>query len=280
VDQVTNEPTYQTEEGFAMSIRSTSTLLGAMAIALPSAALGQQFEGVVKQRTISVEMYALEDMGFDVSEAIFDVPIGRIMALREDLEAEGAMTVDETVIYIKSDLIRTDMTDEDGPSYATMDVEEGVVRLFQPTEEMYIEWSQQDMERMRAMTPGVALEQPEVNETGQTSTINGMTCIAYDVRTIEGATRVWVSTENANLTRSFVALGERLATMAMDEEQVDETLLVAQHGFPVVVQRLGYDVYEIEETVSVEAQSVSDDMFTPPPGYRKMTMADMMRRPE
>jgi hypothetical protein len=41
--------------------------------------------------------------------------------------------------------------------------------------------------------------------------------------------------------------------------------------------RLGYDVYEIEETLSVERQSISDDLFAPPAGYTKMTMADMIR---
>lgn len=262
-----------------MRMTSTLTLLAAMIVAVPSAAIGQQFEGVIKQRSISVQKYALEDRGFDMSEAIFDVATERILALREELEADGVLTVEEADIYIKGNLIRTDMATEEGPVYATMDLDQGIVRMVQPNEQMYIEWTKADMERMRAMMPdmGGASEEGEPRATGQTRTINGMTCVAYDIETDEGTTRVWVSKDNAQLVKAFVGLIESVSAMTMEGDETDEAMLVAQYGFPVLTLRLGHDTYDMEEILSVNRQSVSDDLFTPPAGYEKMTLADMMR---
>jgi hypothetical protein len=262
-----------------MQIKRLSMLLAMLVVAMPSLTVAQNFEGVVKQRTFSIESYALEDKGFDVSEAIFDVPLERILALRDELEADGAMRVEEATVYVKGNMIRSDMETEEGPAYATMDLENGVIRMFQPSEKMYIEWTKEDMERMKSMMPnmGGASEQPEPRETGLSKTINGMHCVAYDIDEDEGATRVWVSKDNAQLVSAFAALMESVSSMGMDEEDTDPSALVAKYGFPVLTLHLGYDTYEIEETLSVEHQSVSDDLFTPPAGYKKMTMADMMR---
>ena len=171
------------------------------------------------------------------------------------------------------------METEDGPAYVTMDLEQGVIRMFQPAERMYIEFTKEDMERMKSMVPsmGGASERPEPHATGLKKTINGMSCVAFDVKTYEGTTRVWVSKDNAQLVKAFASLMESVNSMAMDEEDTDASALVAEHGFPVLMLRLDYDTYTIEETLSVERQSVSDDLFTPPAGYKKMTMADMMR---
>jgi hypothetical protein len=262
-----------------MQTKRLSTLLTVLAVAMPSLAFAQDFEGVVKQRTLSIESYALEDKGFDVSEAIFDVPLERILALRDELEADGTMMVEEATVYVKGNMIRSDMETEEGPAYVTMDLEKGIIRMFQPTEEMYIEWTKEDMERMKAMMPnmGGASEQPEPRETGLSKSINGMNCVAYDMETEEGATRVWVSKDNAQLVKAFAGLMESVSSMTMDEEDTDPSALVAKYGFPVLMLRLGYDTYSIEETLSVNRESVSDDLFTPPAGYKKMTMADMMR---
>ncbi len=264
-----------------METKRLSTLLVLLAVATPGLAVAQDFEGVVKQRTLSIESYALEDKGFDVSKAIFDVPLERILALRDELEADGTMMVEEATVYVKGNMIRSDMETEEGPAYVTMDLGKGVIRMFQPSEKMYIEWTKEDMERMKSMMPDMAMggasEEPEPRETGLSKTINGMSCVAYDMETDEGATRVWVSKDNAQLVKAFAGLMESVNSMTMDEEEKDPSALVAKYGFPVLMLRLDYDTYTIEETLSVDRQSVSDDLFTPPAGYKKMTMADMMR---
>ena len=90
--------------------------------------------------------------------------------------------------------------------------------------------------------------------------------------------RVWVSKDNADLVTAFAALMERVSAMSMEEDGFDVSALVAEYGYPVLTQKLSYDTYDIEETLSVEPQSVSDDLFVTPAGFRKMTMADLMGR--
>ena len=262
-----------------MRRHSMFALLGAMAVAAPSVAPAQQFEGVIKQRSIAVSLQALVEQGFDVSEALLDVPVERLLALRGDeLFRQDAMTVTEETIYVKGNLLRSDGTDEEGPSWTTVNLERGIFRMFRPSEKMYMEMTKEDMEQMRAMGGGAPSEQPEIRETGLTRTINGMKCTAYDVETDEGITRVWVSQDYPKLVSFFLQLSE---SFIMDEE-VQAAMLVAKHGFPVLEQRLPHSIskrYSIEEVLSAERQSVSDDLFTPPAGYRKTTMAEMMRRP-
>jgi len=263
----------------SMQTKRLSALLAVTVATMPSVVRAQQFEGVARQRTISIQKYALEDKGFEMSKAIFDVPLERILALRDDLEADGSMTVEETSVYVKGSLIRSDMETEEGPAYVTMDLGNGVIRMFQPSEKMYIEWTKEDMERMKSMMPnmGGASERPEPRATGLSKKINGMNCVAYDIDTEDGATRVWVSKDDAQLVAAFAALMESISSMAMAEGETDASTQVAKYGFPVLTLQLGPDSYEIEETLSVDRQSVSDDLFTPPAGYKKMTLADMMR---
>ena len=261
-----------------MRIKHMSTLLTVMAVTMPSLAVAQQFEGVVKQRTISVEKYALEDKGFDMSEAIFDIPTERILALREELEGDGVMTIQQGDVDIKGSMIRMDTETDEGSMYVTMDLEKGIMRMVQPDQRMYIEMTKQDIEKMKSMVPdmGSTSQQSEPRATGLTKSINGMNCTAFDIDTEEGMNRIWVSKDNPQLVKAFSGLMESVSAMSMEEDETDVSALVAKHGFPVLMLRVGYDTYEIEETLSVEGQSVSDDLFAPPAGYKKMTMADMM----
>ena len=263
-------------------------LLGAVAAAAPQMLIAQQFEGVIKQRSIAVSLGALVERGFDVSEALLDVPFERLWALRDELVPEDNMIVTEGEMYIKGGLMRADASGEEEEGYVIVDTEQGVMRMVQPSQQMYMEMTPADLEKMRAMGgammgPEGPSEQPEPRATGLTRTINGMRCTAYDVETDEKMTRVWVSKDHADVASSFAQFAERMAAMAMmDDEDTDASMLLAKYGFPVLVQELPHEVsqmYQIEEVVSIERQSVSDDMFTPPAGFRKMTMADMMRRP-
>lgn len=254
------------------------TLVGTVMAVMPAGSQAQ-FEGVVKQRTISLDRSALEDKGFEVSESMFDVPTERILALRDELEGDGAMHVEEIAVYMKGRMVRSDMETDEGPMYAMMDLEQGIMRMVQPSQSRYIEITKQDMERMKSMMPdmgGASSLQPEPRETGLSKSINGMSCVAYDIDKDEGTTRVWVSKDNAQLVEAFSGLMEGVNAMAMDEDETDESALVAKYGFPVLTLRLGHDTYEIEETLSVDSQSVSDELFAVPAGYSKMTMADMM----
>ncbi len=248
-------------------------LLGTLIVAAPRVAAAQ-FEGVIKQRSISVNLEALDERGFDVTN-LLDVSIERLMALRGELVATGDMTVTEQEIYIKGSQFRSDATDDEGPAWATVDLGQGVMRLVRPDQRMYIEMTQDDFQQLAAYTGGGSGEQPDVSQVGGSRTINGLRSTAYDVTTYEGTTRVWVSNAHTDLVTSFQRFAEPLKAMSMGDD-TDPSFVVAEHGFPVLVLKTTYDTFEVEEVVAVEPQSVDDALFVTPAGYDKMTMAEMM----
>ena len=211
----------------------------------------QEFEGVVRQRTISVSLDALADAGFELSPALFDISIEEILALRGRLEANGFMTVREDEILIKGRRMRQDASDEEGPGYATIDLDAGVTRMARPEEGMYIEMTRADMEQIPSFGDEFGNARPEIIETGRTRTINGMSATAFDVVSDEGESRIWVSDDDPELTRSFQEFVEQLSEMSM-EDATDPQVMVLEYGVPVLVQALDYDMYNIEEVLSVE----------------------------
>lgn len=251
----------------------TIALLGTLAVTAPQRAAAQ-FEGVIKQRTISVSLVALEERGFDLS-GLMDMPVERLLALRGELEAQGDMTVKEEELYIKGDHLWADATDETGSAWATVDLAQGVMRLIRPDQRMYIEMTRDDFQQMAANMGAGPGGQPDVSPVGGSKTINGLQSHAYDVTTSEGTRRVWVSNANADLEASFQRFAEVLKAMSMGDD-TDASFVVAEHGFPMLELWTTYDTFEIEEVIAVEAQSVDDALFATPAGYQKQTMAELM----
>lgn len=254
-----------------MSRQIIVALLATLSVTAPQMAAAQ-FEGVIKQRTISVNLTALAERGFDISN-LLDVPVERLLALRGELEARGDMTVTEEEIYIKGNYVRSAFTDDEGPAWASIDLAQGVIRLVRPDQRMYIEMTQDDMKQMAANMGGGLGEQPQpdVSSVGGSKTISGLRSHAYDVTTTEGTRRIWVSNANVDLATSF----QRFAEVTFGGE-TDASSAVAEHGFPMLELWTTYDTFEIEEVVAVEPQSVDDALFVMPAGYRKTTMAEMM----
>ena len=259
-----------------MSRKHLLVLLAAVFASAP-AAVAQDFEGVVKLRTITVEREALSSRGFDDSQAILDLPMERILALRAELEPGGEMMYSEMETTFKGNLIRSDARGEDMVTWVVMNVESGTIQVVQPAEQMIMEMTSADMERMAAMGGGMPDQAGEmdITETGLSREINGFSCVAYDVSDGEETTRVWVSNDDPRLTETFRRFGEANAKMSMGEEVSAESL-VAKFGFPVLTQRLTYDMYDVNEVVSFERGAVSSDVFELPAGYRKINMAQMM----
>ncbi len=266
-----------------MRLQQIFTLAGALVLTAPPLVLAQQFEGVIKQRSISISMAALEGLEFDLAEAMFDVPVEQLLALQDELGPED-MTVTNEEIYIKGSMVRADASDIEGEGYVIIDMDQGVWRMVQLDKQMYIEMTAADLDRMRGMMAGMGPEEegekPEARDTGLTKTINGMDCKAYDVETEEGITRVWVSQDDGDLVSSFTRFSDKIQQMTfMGDDELDPSMIVAQHGFPVLVQTLPHDtysMYQVEEVVSVERRQLSDELFTVPAGLQKRTMAEMM----
>ena len=248
-------------------------VLGTLIVAAPRIAAAQ-FEGVIRQRAISVNLEALDERGFDLSNLV-DVPMERLLALRGELVASGDMTVTESEIYIKGSRLRSVDANDEGPAWGIIDLEQGIMWAVQPDQRMYIEMTRDDLQQIGAYTGGATEDQPDVARVGETKTINGLRSVAYDVTGYEGTTRVWVSNDDRDLAASFQRFVESLQAMSMDDDP-DASFMVAEHGFPTLVLETTYDTFEVEEIVAVEPQSLDDALFVPPAGYQKMTMAEMM----
>lgn len=269
-----------------MQPRQILTLAGALALATPPLVLAQQFEGIIKQRSITVSMGVLEERGFDVSEAMFDVPVERLLALQDELRPED-MTVTDEEIYIKGNMFRVGASDMEGEAYVIVDMDQGIWWMVQTDKQMYMKMTAADLDRMRGMMAGMGPKdeggKPEARQTGLTRTINGMASKAYDVDTEDGTTRVWVSQDDDDLFSAFTRFADTMRQMTfMGDDGLDPSMIVAQHGFPMLVQELPhhtYGMYQVEEVVSIERRQLSDDLFTVPADFQKRTMADMMQEP-
>ncbi len=101
-----------------MHRRVLFTLLGVTAVAAPPVTLAQQFEGVIKQRSIAVSLQALEARGFDVSEGLLDVPFERLWALRDEMVPEDNMIITEEEIYLKVGLMRAGGEEVNRPGFS------------------------------------------------------------------------------------------------------------------------------------------------------------------
>ena len=259
-----------------MRIRFVLALL-ALVLAPAPPASAQALEGVIKLRTISVDREGLYTRGFDDAEAILDMPIERILALRAELESDGYLNYEEVETTFKGDLVRSDISAEGMVAWIVMDLDKGTMQMVQPAENMVMEMTRADMERITAMSGDMEDMAPEMEvvETGLTRKINGWNCVAYDVSNYEETNRVWVSNDDPRLTKAYRSFGEAMTKMSMGEE-VSADFLVAEHGFPILSQRVTDGMYDIDEVISFERGSVSDALFVIPAGYRKINMAQMM----
>jgi hypothetical protein len=265
-----------------------------LAVTLPGTARAQDFEGVIKQRTITVAEEALyellaageeepEEIG---PEAVFEIPIERIVAL----SGTDAVEVEELSYYMKGDQIRIDDAGGGFGGYALMDFESGAFRLVQPERQMYLEITKADIEELQTRYGDMGMDEGErsdvqVRALGVSKEINGMTCSAYEILTDGEVTQAWVTEELKDLVDAFSSFMDRMEALGMDEEDsedVEVMELIKEHGFPVMEQTFreygswGAE-YEIKEIMSVERKSVQEELFAVPADYEKKSMMEMMQ---
>ncbi len=274
-----------------------ATLL--LALALPSSSWAQGFEGTITTRQIMVSedalfelLYGEEEMEEEPSidpEKVFAIPLERILTLAGSMGDE--VSVDQITFSIKGTRMRMDGDiGEEMPGYALLDFGAGSFQLVQPSEKIYIEWTNEDFEELQAMMPEMDEEETgsdaHVRALGQTKEINGMRCSAYEIKLEDATTVAWVTEELKDLVAAFREFETRMKGMGMfnEEDEGSETFfLVAEHGFPVMEQTLttysmfGGALYDVQEVVAVERKSLSANVFTVPSDYERKSFMDMMR---
>lgn len=283
-------------------------ILVALTVAPLGRALGQRFEGVIRQRTITVEQGALDNLLYGdedepdvedeseeaytrrMTERLFSIPLDQLIAAARE---EGE--VSEGTIHVKGSRIRAAMSSDGGDAgWTVLDLDAGTVTMVNDAGRYFVRWTMTELER-QMQTLGVPQQAeergpegpaPEVRALGRTETVGGKSCRGFDVMLEEGEiVRGWVTDAYPGLQEALKAYGERAQRMFGDAEHSTWSAedLLFERGFPMRVQRVygGFGMfssYEIEEVLSVDASSVPDAMFAVPTGYAEKSLKELWDR--
>lgn len=139
-----------------MHTRFTTLGLAFSLLAWPLGAAGQSFEGVLKERVMEFDEYALfeltqagadDEPDFDTEAAWFRYTAKRLFEVPLDRLAEsGEGDVQEITLYIKGSKIRYGSTEGEGGSYMMMDLETMTSWIVMPGERSYVEISAEESE--------------------------------------------------------------------------------------------------------------------------------------
>jgi len=209
---------------------------------LPVGLDAQVFEGRLKVRAAEIEVE--ED-----DTSVLETPIATLF------QREGVDAMQSTVL-MKGKRIRVDGGVAEAGEYFIWDLESQMMWLVFPRERAYAEYPAET-----AQPDASSATSARPRALGQ-RTINGMQTTGYEVRTEDSVIRAWMTKDHPGLTWSF----RRMA----NEGQGDAAeALLAQYGFPVLVQTLGRGSLTIEEVLSIERAALADDMFRVPAGFQK-----------
>jgi hypothetical protein len=207
--------------------------------------------------------------------------------LLEEAQETGVEVADYTVTYyMKRSMLRSTAPGmgADTEGYVLVDYENGVYRLVQPDQRLYVEWATDPDEAQHLELEGEIPDEASearIEPLGESRVINGIRCSGYRSSDESGTVAVaWLTTDLEDLKASFVRLAQLSESMGDEEEDapVDRML---RYGFPVLTIALEGDwelEFSVAELVSIERSPLSDDLFEPPAGFTKISMQEMMRR--
>ncbi|UCD24212.1 MAG: DUF4412 domain-containing protein [Gemmatimonadota bacterium] len=279
-------------------------------MSVPSAFLAQDFEGTIKQKSIQVSVWALQDLlwnendeaedepsydneaDYNAAQArkLFDIPMEQL----EKMAASGEADITRSTIYVKGSWIRI-AGEGDGEAYMVYDLESGTYRLVNPQERTYLEYSRADMEEQQRkaeeMMAGFGVDMaeieadmegesaggPTVEALGATAEINGYHTTGYEARTDGRIGRGWCAKDESALMKSFEALAAQAGSEEDEGSDIEDLLCEGQ--LPVLVQIFDVygEMYDVTEIVAIERTAVSDELFEIPAGYQRVSMQDMWR---
>jgi len=210
------------------------------------------------------------------------------------MAAAGEADITHTTIYIKGSRLR--IAGEDGDeSYMVYDLESGTFRLVNPQERTYLEYSRADMEeqqrRTEEMMAGLGVDMADMEAEsdmesdngerfealGRSAVINGFQTTAYEASANDRIARGWCAADESELVKSFEALAAQ--AVSEEEEGSDVEDLLCEGQLPILVQVFDryMDQYDITEIVAIDRTAVSDELFTIPAGYKRVSMEEMWR---
>ncbi len=266
----------------------------------PTVLSAQTFEGTIKQRTIQVSTYMLQELlwaeeeepEYDseaeynaaVAKKLFAIPMARLEAMGLD----GSADISQSTIYIKGSRMRMAGESED-EGFMLFDFQNGTYQIVNPQEQTYLEFSRDEMEQQRRASEDM-LAQVGVNpeETGEmsegevkvqalglTEHINGFQASAYEADDGERIGRGWCAEDEAELVKTFEAFETQAS---FDEEEGDDfESLLCEGRVPILLQVFEpfLGSYDVTEILAIDRSGVSDSLFEIPAGFKRVSMGEM-----
>ncbi len=253
----------------------------------------QDFEGVYRQRMIQVGADATYEI---LGEAIYQESeqiISRLaeLSLEEVLGGSDADS-ESLVIFVKGSFTRAQQDLPGEPQgYQISDMAAGTSWMVNVPERTYLEFTQEDAERMAAqaqeMMTEMGIDQEQIEEyeaameeelrdpmgqsrpLGRSAEVNGAKASAHAYADDRAAVVGWCAPDEKGFVTAMKQLIEN-SSMAEEEQSVKDWICPDES---LVVRFLRYDRYsgdlEVDELLSVSREPVSDELFKVPAAFKK-----------
>ncbi len=278
-----------------MSSVRVAAACAAAALAVGTPALrAQGFEGTVHTRAVTVSQDMLTQMGLTTPDAVLALSVDSLF--RGYRQTEGVVHVTSTYYLAPGKIsAQSASADTTEPSnYMIMDANAGTMDVVMPEQKVYVEWTADDFKKMQAhQQPHDTTTTPiTVTALHKTAVVNGFKCSLYRAESAEhadGSGREIVvgclSSEHKDVSDALKTLLEGMSKLAgAGEGGPSAAAVLAQHGLPIRIQTvtvsggtLSSD-YDVEDIVAVTPGHVPAERFTPPAGFKKTSMADLIKQ--
>jgi hypothetical protein len=271
----------------------------------------QSYKG--KQRGIQLDsdaMMQLFDQEPDLQKMagfFFKMDYDQVEKLVKSKGLEADM--EETTIYFDTKKMRADMT-QDGEKFSyMMNFETNMMYTVMWDKKEYMEMDidqmrqiqkqamsqmDQQMEKMKGMMDQMppearaAMEKmygkkdknpPQVKPTGKTAKINGFNCKEYHIIWEDKISQYWITTDYNELRKTFEEFATSVPEMEDNDKAVWEQI---GEGWPARDAEVSLDPmgmgasYSINEFYALEKTTHDAGTFTPPSGFKKKSMQEMM----
>jgi hypothetical protein len=230
----------------------------------------QEFEGIVRIRLIDVDVDKATSLRNIQASALLALPTEALLQLK-GRDGSPAVSTSLRTYLIRDRRIRLEAEEGDESTVTLISLDDGTIRIVDPTTETYYEISIPEL--TRPLFPMLRTGGYMVRPLNQVRTINGMEATGYEAVADDNVVRAWLTQEYPALTRVLEDLARSIPVPTATAE--DRLLGLAQLGAPVLVQLVDMDGkklddYEVQEIIAIREQALDARLFSVPEGYHRV----------
>ncbi len=252
------------------------------------AVLAAGFEGKIVEKDITVQLSAFPSVNPEDNSAVADNIFSKSTEELKKIAPEG-FAENTATIYIKGKMYRVDSEQEGHKMSMIYDMTTHKMTTLQWDSKTAMVTNVDEinenvgnmMKQMPQTTEGEKKESDfSMKATGKTKTINGRKCALFEGTDSDGHfSHIWLDTGDEALFNSFIPIFTAMQDMGGEnkDNEKEEQFYRQEKGFPILTKTVNGDEVDIQETVEITKQSVSDDQFTIPAGFKEMNMQQMIQ---